>query len=174
MSKLRWYFHRGLDQVALLTLLAWLGVLSLILVTVLLWLPSQRQIAQQPDLSVNVPKVIHMPTRQMTQLDSFFSAMPRVQQVSQSIETLFLVATNHQINLQEVVYRDELKSGESILRYGIEFTVQNDYLNIKAFLTELLAAIPYLALKEISFERDSIDVGEIQTHFKFTLYFDHE
>lgn len=173
MNKLRWYLYRTMEQLPILTLLAWLGLIAVIVFSVLLWLPSQQHV-EQADLPVSVPKTIHMPTLKMTPVDSFFSAVPRVDQVSQSIETLFAVAANHHINLQEVIYRDEIKSGDPILHYAIDFNVQNSYQNIKAFLTALLAAIPYLALEQISFERDDIEASQIQTNFKFKLYLDHE
>jgi hypothetical protein len=173
MNKIRWYVYRSMDQLPILTVLAWLGLIAVIVLTVLLWLPSQQQIVRT-DLPGSVPKTIHMPTLKMTQLDTFFSAVPRVEQVSQSIETLFAVAVNYNISLQEVIYQDEIKSGEPILHYAIDFTVQNSYPNIKAFLTALLVAIPYLALEQISFERDDIEASQIQTNFKFKLYLDHE
>ena len=173
MNKLRWYRYRSMDKLPILTLLAWLGLIAIIVFSLLLWLPSQQRL-EQADLPISVPKTIHVPTLKMTQLDTFYSAVPRVEQVSQSIETLFSVAVKHHINLQEVIYRDEIKSGEPILHYAIDFTVKNSYPNIKSFLTALLAAMPYLALEHISFERDNIEASQIQTDFKFKLYLDHE
>lgn len=173
MNKLRWYIYRSMERLPILSLLAGAGLIAVIVFSILLWLPSQQQV-DQADLPVSVPKIIHIPTLKMTQLDSFFSAVPPVEQVSQSIETLFTVAVNHHINLQEVIYRDEIKSAEPILHYAIDFSVQNSYSNIKAFLTALLAAMPYLALEQISFERDDIQASQIQTNFKFKLYLDHE
>jgi hypothetical protein len=173
MDKLRWYVYRSMDRLPILSLLAGLGLIAIIVFSLLLWLSSQQHL-EQADLPASVPKTIHIPTLKMTQLDTFFSAVPRVEQVSQSIETLFEVAVNHHINLQEVLYRDEIKSGDPILHYAIDFTVENSYSNIKDFLTALLAAIPYLALEQISFERNDIEASQIQTNFKFKLYLDHE
>jgi hypothetical protein len=174
MIKLRWHLYRGIEKLPLLTLLAWLELMVVIVITVMLWLSSQ-QIMKQAELPVTTPETVPMATSPMTkQLDTFFSAVPRVQQVSQAIETLFTVADNYRISLQEVAYRDEYKSGEPILYYTIDFTVQNSYPKIKTFLTALLAAMPYVALEQISFDRDSIDTSQIQTQFKFKLYLDHE
>jgi len=173
MNKLRWYVYRSMDRLPILSLLAGLGLISVIAFSVLLWLPSKQDV-EQADLTDSVPKTIHIPTVKMTQLDTFFSGVPKVEQVSQSIETLFAVAVNHHISLLEVIYRDEVKSGDPILHYTIDFAVQNSYYNIKDFLTALLAAIPYLALEKISFERDDIEASQIETNFKFKLYLDHE
>ncbi len=175
MIRLRWYFYRGMDNVPPVTLLAWLGFIAVIWVALALWLPVQftlQKTESEPEIAV--PKTVHIEKQELTQVDAFLAAAPDIEQVSHAIETLFDVAANHHVNVQEVIYRDEIRPGEPILNYMIDFSVQNTYPNIKRFMTTLLATTPYLALEQISFERDSINSSQVKTHFKFKLYLDHE
>jgi len=175
MNRLRWYLYRFFDRFSPVSLLAWLAFIALIWIALMLWLPSQLALQKgQSQSAPIVPKTVQIDMPKLTRVDAILSEAPDIEQVSQAIETLFAVAAEHHINVNEVIYRDEIKKGEPILNYIIDFNVQNSYPNIKRFMTALLAATPYLALEQLSFEREAIDSNQIKTHFKFKLYLDHE
>lgn len=172
MSRLHWYLSRRLDQLSVLTLLAWLSVIALIIAVFwlvsLLRTPPVEQV-QQPD---EVEQSVTVVTSNAS--SDLLSGAPKLVQVTKAVETLYQTATQHQLTLEEVVYQDQQSENKQLVQYAIDFGVQQSYPRIKAFMTELLAALPYLALEQVSFERDDINNGQIQSHLRFKLFLDRE
>ncbi len=167
MNRLRWYLARQGDRIPLLTLLAWLTVISLI--AAMLWLfmlksipePVQQSETQQN----NQVQTLIQPSSEV-----LLAGAPKLVQVTRSLEILYQLAEQHQLSLEEVVYQDRPTQDSVLLEYAIDFRVQQTYPRIKAFITELLVAIPYLALEQISFEREDINSNQIQSHCRFKLF----
>lgn len=173
MNRLHWYFSRQLEKIPVLTLLAWLSLITLL--ATLLWLfllsrtpqPIQTEQANQVDKTVTV-------LTSTTSSEDLLEGAPKLMQVTNAVEILYRVAQQHQLMLEEVVYQDQQSKDKQLVQYAIDFSVEQSYPRIKAFLIELLAALPYLALEQISFERDDIQNGQIQSHFRFKLFLDRE
>ncbi len=175
MSRLHWYLSRRLDRLPILTLFAWLSVLTLVAAMIWLLTLIQNQPVEQTvspaDKTESVTAVIR-PGQQTG--DELLAGAPKLAQITLAIETLYRVAEQHQLRLQEVVYQDQHTQGEPLVQYAIDFSVQQRYPQIKAFLTQLLATLPYLALEQVSFERHDIQGGQIQSHFRFKLFLERE
>jgi hypothetical protein len=173
MNRLRWYLLRSLERIPVITLMAWAALIALVWVTVFLLLPSQHQLntAKKNEPVAAMVRVVKPPA---SATENFLQGVPEVRQVAEAIHTIFRLADNHRIKIEEIVYRDEIKSGEPVLRYVIDFSVQDRYPRIKAFLSGLLAAMPYLALQQISFEREHISDDQVQVNLKFNLFLGHE
>ena len=50
------------------------------------------------------------------------------------------------------------------------FSVVAGYPDIKAFIIDALAELPWLALDQLTFDRDELDPNSVTTHLRFTMY----
>lgn len=170
MSSLRWYFSRHADEMPLLSVLAWLSVLCLI--AVLLWLFAlQSQISQRENTSAIRPtQQILVTSPNVSDDRELLAGAPKSEQVTAAIQTLYQVAEQHRLRLEEVVYQDQQAKNQPLIHYAIDFTVEQGYPELKGFMTELLAALPYLALEQVSFEREDINTSKVKSRFRFKLF----
>lgn len=172
MNRLHWFLSRQLEKIPVLTLLAWLSVIALIIV--MFWLIVLMR-TPQPAQSMAPEQVEKTFTSVTSNASSdLLSGAPKLIQVTHAVEALYRVAEQHQLVLEEVIYQDQQSRDKSLVEYAINFRVMQSYPRLKAFMIELLAALPYLALEQISFERDDIQKGQIQSHFRFKLFLERE
>lgn len=176
MNRLNWIIARQFDRLPLLTMLAWLSVILLVLIMVWFFMlfattPSSDNSQRQPvgDTTVITPAPL-------SSVNDVLSSAPQVKQVTDVIETMFRLASKHQINLEEVVYQNQDDTTLPLIRYSIDFSVEQSYPRIKVFITDLLQQLPYLALDQVSFEREEIQSRRIHSRLRFILFMgkDHE
>jgi len=170
MARLQWLLVRTGDKIGFSAGLVWLLLLGGALYIVMVFLPAQQQLTQlEQQLSVT-PKVQRVVYTYKSPSEQFFANVPQIDDVTTSIQAVFDVAKQQHIIINEVVYKDEQKAGESIVRYSMSFSVIASYPEIKAFIVNTLATLPYLALEQLTFERDETNPNSISSHLQFTLY----
>lgn len=174
MNRLNWYVTRFWEQLPLLGLLGWGSLLTVVWLVITLLIPMHQQLLEVQSSKPVMETVEPEQNQQHSGNTDFISSAPRVDAVSDAINTLFLLAGKHRLNLDEVSYQDEPRPGEPILPYTIDFNVKASYPAAKSFLTELLVALPYLALQQIRFEREAINDDAADIHLKLSLYLHHE
>jgi hypothetical protein len=170
MNKLHWFWARLDDRVGLAGWIAALLLGMVLLYGFYVFLPSQYALSA---LKLNV--VAPEKTQQTVYIakspaDQMFAMMPSIDVTTSSIQTLFDVADIQGITINEVVYKDEHKQGENVIRYDMTFSVVASYPAIKAFVVDTLAELPTLALEQLNFERDDINSDITSAHLRFTLY----
>jgi len=176
MDRLNWYWSRLLDSLPWLTLLAWGSVLVLVVASGYLLTLLQRaplEAAISADSPVKIQKAESQVLRVSPELQ-LLEAAPELAQVTKAIATLYQLAEQHQLNLQEVMYQDQQQQDEPLLRYSVDFTVTQSYPLIKAFVLDMLAAMPYLALEQIQLEREDINNPQIQARLTFRLFLERD
>jgi|GEM_PF-4444422 len=176
MDRLNWYVSRLLDSVPWLTMLAWGSVGVLVLTSGYLLLLMQRPPMDETQLSPVTPVDVQdvEPRTLVSPESALLQAVPELGEVTKEIATLYRLAAQHQLTLQEVVYQDQQQQGESLLRYSVDFTVTQSYPLIKAFVLDMLAAMPYLALEQIKLEREDINSPQIKAQLRFRLFLERE
>lgn len=172
MNRLHWFLARRFDELPILSLMAWLSVL--ILIVVLIWLVVETQSQPEQMTAIETDETVTIISSDKSPDAELLAGAPKLAQVTHAIDTLYRVSSQHQLNLQEVLYQDQLVPGEPLVIYSIDFDVEQTYPQIKAFLSELLATLPYLALDQVSFEREDIKDTVIKSHFRFKLFLDRE
>lgn len=176
MSSLRWYLSRRADALPLLSLLAWLAVFCAVALMVWLFM-LQNQPSPHASSTDSAPsEQVTVITPRVSQDEALLAGAPKAVQVTSAIQILYQVAQRHQLRLEEVVYQDQQAKNHPLIQYAIDFTVEQGYPELKAFMTELLAALPYLALEQVSFEREDIETNTVTSRFRFKLFLerDHE
>lgn len=170
MARLSWYWHR---TVARLSPLNWLILLLLLVIIVMLtqlW-PLTLQDDEQTDSvapaqlssqSVSVP-VLPASVQYMQQA-------PVVAEVTAAIAALAVLAEAHQLPIRDVGYQDIIRPDSDLLAYQINFSVEADYKRLRAFIADTLAELPYLALQQLTIQRDEISSRLLRGDLQLTLY----
>jgi len=170
MNKLQWLFARMADRVGLFAGLAWLLLLAIIVYVFYVFLPAQQRLLVLEQQSLAIPKTQQVVYAYESPSEQFFAKIPHINTVTERIQTLFDVANKEDIVINEVIYKDEQRPGERVVRYTMNFSVIASYPVIKTFIVDTLAALPYLALEKLTFERDDIESNIVSAHLQFTLY----
>lgn len=170
MARFSWYLHRAKER---LSPLQWLIlVLFLVNVGILMQLwplsletDSQTETFAPPQLpsqSVNAPtmppSVTHM------------QQAPAVKEVTAAIDALAVLAEAHQLPVREVSYRDVVRPDSDLLAYQINFSVDADYQQLRSFIADTLAELPYLAMQQLAIQRDEVDSHQLRGDIQLTLY----
>jgi len=170
MAKLHWYLVRLNDRVGWLGWLVLLLLIAIIMYGFYVLLPAQQHLDV---LKLNPIKPVHTQQtvkKYQSPADLFFKGLPPVESVTSSIQTIFEAAEEQGIRIDEVIYKDKQKQGETALRYDMTFSVVAGYPDIKAFIIDALAELPWLALDQLTFDRDELDPNSVTTHLRFTMY----
>lgn len=170
MRKLHWFLARLNDRVGLVGWIAWLLFGTVMLYGFYVFLPVQHSLLALKLHPVAQEKMQQTVYITQSPADQFFATMPSLDVVTSSIQALFDVADKQHIAINEVVYKDEQKTGDRVVRYTMSFSVRASYPMIKAFVVDVLAALPYLALEQLTFERNETDLSSVSAQLRFTLY----
>ena len=140
--------------------------------SVYILLPAQQNLRLLEQYSVEIPKTAPIVYQYISPAEQFFDNTPIVENVTTSIQAIFDVAKKYRITINEVAYKDERRQGENLVHYNMNFSVEATYPKIKAFIVDVLAGLPYVALEQLAFERD--DAGIVSANLRFTLYMVHK
>ncbi|KAF1016127.1 MAG: hypothetical protein GAK31_01611 [Stenotrophomonas maltophilia] len=87
-----------------------------------------------------------------------------------SLETLFALADANGLQLQQADYQYSRDSASGIYQCQIPLPMKGDYASIWAFVVDVLQSLPFAALQDISFRRNSIADATPQAQLRMTLY----
>lgn len=170
MRRLSWLITRTIEKIGIT---GWLVILMSIVVVsyaCLQLLPLQQQLADieaQPKPTSTVKtNVVIAEQHSLPVLDQ----MPSALTLTERLQTFFTIVEDFDLTINEVSYSEQHKKGEEVMRYQLTFVVEEQYPTIKEFVLTALAAMPYLALDAIAFERESIKQSRVVTKLRFTLY----
>jgi hypothetical protein len=123
--------------------------------------PQWRQLSQAPDSSDALAQ---------RNLDAFNSSLGDARHVEQQLHTLFVIAKDLKMTLPQGQYKLNCEPGAAVCRYKIHFPLKGSYLQIRLFGEQALQAIPFASMDELSFRRESVSDGEVESHLTITLY----
>lgn len=90
--------------------------------------------------------------------------------VEQQLKTLFAIATKNGLSLSQGDYSEVYDKRGKFYAYRVKLPVKGAYLPIRAFCEQVLLAIPFASLDDISFKRDGIAVPTLEARIGLTLY----
>lgn len=170
MQKLQWILFRSMDKLGALGMTALtLALLVMLYLLVALW-PAQHRLQAldkaptHPQRDGKTPMVTESPAR------VFLAAFPGPEGLSEQLQTVFDVAAQYGLGLDEVSYKQEKKQGERMSQYYVDFSLNAPYPDTRAFLSDVLAALPYVSLDQLSFDRESVKSDSVQTRIRLTLH----
>jgi Tfp pilus assembly protein PilO len=169
MRRLQWFFVQSLERFSVLSWFVLLLLVVKVAFAVKVLYPSQQQLMylqQQPKPKVQNTQTVDTRTIAIPLLEN----MPSTLELPKLLRTFYEVADESGLILDEVVYRDQKKYQQTVVRYHINFSVKATYPKVKLFIVNALAAIPYIALDQVTFDRDDIKDSEVTANLSFTLF----
>jgi hypothetical protein len=163
-----------------------LGVLAVLLVsaTALAWLvhalfqqqaegDALRARALAASQAANTPKGGAMaappaPAPRLDNLDAFYTALGR--NAEQQVRTLFELAAKSGLVLSQGEYKSAWDRNARVHTYQVNLPVKGSYTAIWQFALGALRALPFAALDDVSFRRDSIGDPVVEARLRLTFY----
>jgi hypothetical protein len=173
MKKLKWMMFRLGEAVGVpgLTALAF-ALFGLLYMPAMLWPAQQRlemlgKIAARPHGDILPASAAESPAH------AFLSSFPPADDLAGELRKMFDIAQERNFDLGEVSYKSERKQGEHLERYHVDFSLDAPYPDIRSFLSELLVALPYVSLDQLSFDRDSVQSETVRANVRLTMHLVH-
>jgi len=104
------------------------------------------------------------------QLAAFYRVFPEERNSPQLLEKLAALAVKNGLSLNEGEYKAMPDKGGRLLRFQMVLPVKGEYRQIRAFLTELSAEIPALALENVQFSRREVADAAVEARIRLALY----
>lgn len=172
-------------QAALLRLRLWLGergpvagaavLLCVLALLALAWLASQRSLqAREHKVVLDLAKLpVKAAAPVLTpneNLAHFYAALGEQRYAEQQVDTLFALAGKNGIVLSQGEYRSGYDANARLHTYQVTLPVKGNYGAIWRFAQQVLGAIPFASLDDISFKRETIGEPNVEARMRLTLY----
>lgn len=103
-------------------------------------------------------------------LAGFYDVLGEQRYTEQQVKVLFDLAAKDGLALNQGEYKSGYDQASRVGTYQIILPVKGQYQSIWQFVLQALRAMPFAALDEISFRRDSVADVAVEARVRFTLY----
>jgi hypothetical protein len=100
----------------------------------------------------------------------FYATLGEKRHAEQQVKTLFDLAAQTGLALNHGEYKFGHDKASGVTTYQIALPVKGSYDKIWQFALQALAAVPFAALDEVSFRRETIADASVEARLRFTLY----
>jgi len=137
----------------------------------LAWSLKARQHAYAP-LPPAPPQLVQAapPPTANENLAHFYATLGEKRYAEQQVKQLFDIAAKTGLALEQGDYKFSVDKGSGVAAYQVTLPVKGAYHNIWQFSMQALAAIPFAALDDIAFRRETITEPVVEARMRFTLY----
>ena len=141
------------------------------------WTQRAQQTAQQAHDSaapaLPVPTVLASaapPASPAQNLALFYATLGELRDNEQQVKVLFDLAAKAGLSLNQGEYKSAYDQAGRVHTYQVLLPVKGSYAAVWRFTLDVLRVLPFAALDEISFRRDSIGENTLEARLRFTLY----
>ncbi|GGC19484.1 hypothetical protein [Pseudoduganella buxea] len=150
------------------------GALLLAGVALWAWLLPQRT-AQLEEMARPLPAPSTLaeaapPPTANENLAAFYATLGQKRHAEQQVKVLFDLAAKLGLVLDRGEYKFGYDKGAQVATYQITLPVKGPYGKIWQFTLQALAAMPFAALDDVNFRRDTIADTSVDARLRFTLY----
>lgn len=103
-------------------------------------------------------------------LAQFYATLGPRRYAEQQVKTLFGLAAQNGLTLAQGEYKAGYDRNAKVATYQINLPVKGSYQAIWRFAMGALRAIPFAALDDIGFRRDTIGDPQVEARLRLTLY----
>jgi hypothetical protein len=103
-------------------------------------------------------------------LAAFYQTLGEKRYAEQQVKILFGIAAKTNLSLDQGEYKFGYDKPSRVSTYQITLPVRGPYANIWQFSLQALAAMPFAALDEVNFRRETITDPVVEARLRFTLY----
>jgi hypothetical protein len=86
------------------------------------------------------------------------------------VKTIFQIAAKKELSFPVGSYKSNYSVAGGYESHILEFPVTGTYRNVRELSEEILLALPFSALEEMKFKRDSSTNAMLEAHLRFVLY----
>lgn len=136
-------------------------------------LPHRAQQAQLLALPLPVPGTLVSappPPSANQNLAGFYDVLGEKRYAEQQVKVLFDLAAKSSLTLTQGEYKSAYDKASGVSTYQILLPVKGQYGAIWQFAMQSLREMPFAALDEVSFRRDTIADPMVEARLRFTLY----
>lgn len=105
-----------------------------------------------------------------SRLAAFYASLPGASGALDAIDLIHRSAGANGVKLAQGEYRLTREGSAQLLRYQITLPARSNYLPLRAWLADVMNALPTAALDEISFKRDNVGNAAVEAHVRLTLF----
>lgn len=106
----------------------------------------------------------------LVRLNAFHEMLGEKKHVEQQVKTILSLANESGINLKAGEYQLSENSAGKYFSYRVQLPVKASYSQIRKFTEQVLLAIPYASLDEMSFKREAVSGVAVDSKLVFTIY----
>ena len=103
-------------------------------------------------------------------LAHFYTTLGEKRHSEQQVKQLFDIAAKTGLALEQGDYKFSLDKASGVAAYQVTLPVKGAYSNIWQFSMQALSAMPFAALDDIAFRRETITEPVVEARVRFTLY----
>jgi len=103
-------------------------------------------------------------------LAHFYATLGEKRHSEQQVKQLFDIAAKTGLALDQGDYKFSLDKASGVAAYQVTLPVKGAYSNIWQFSMQALSAMPFAALDDIAFRRETITEPVVEARVRFTLY----
>ena len=103
-------------------------------------------------------------------LAAFYATLPDAGEATQAIAVLNRAAAHHKLALATAEYRITRAGTGPLLRYQISVPLRANYVQLHAWLSEVLNALPNAALDELSIKREDAAIDVLDARVRLTVF----
>ncbi len=149
------------------------AALALLAAGALAWLwiwPQQRALAQARLPAAAAPAAPVAAPDPARPLRAFYANLGERRYVEQQVATLFALAARHGLAWNQGDYKEDYDTRARVHTYRIDLPLKGADEAIWRFCSAAMVAMPYAALDEISFKRETIGDATVEARLRLTLY----
>jgi Tfp pilus assembly protein PilO len=105
-----------------------------------------------------------------SQLSNFYAFFPLTENVPELLGRINRSARQHQLVLEKGEYKLSNEPDFRLARYQVTLPVSGDYTQVRAFVNDVLQAVPSASLEELTLKREAIDQPALEARVRFTLF----
>lgn len=103
-------------------------------------------------------------------LAHFYATLGEQRHAEQQVRQLFDIAAKTRLALDQGDYKFSVDKASGVASYQVTLPVKGAYQNIWQFSLQALTAIPFAALDDIAFRRETITEPVVEARLRFTFY----
>lgn len=126
--------------------------------------------AEQSELGKQLAEQSKPHQTSANRLEDLYASLPADSAALAAVQTIHHAAAANGVNLPYGDYRLARDASNSLLRYQITLPARASYPQLRAWLSDVMNALPTAALDEISFQRDDVATPLVESRMRLTIF----
>lgn len=104
------------------------------------------------------------------ELDRFYQMIPPDSEISQALRQVYRISAQQGLQLEQAEYRVAAEGQGRLFRYEVAFPVMGTYPQIRLFLRQVSAEVPFTVPDKVNFDYQDPKSGQVRATIRLLLY----